>query len=253
MIYYFSGTGNSRWAAGQLAAKTGDQAYNICDLLDDKKWCLTVKKGEAFGLVFPVYGWSPPLVVLDWLKNITFEEGAYCYAVCTCGQDCGLTMNTLSRRLPLTSAFSLLMPENYITLFKAESPQKICDKIAAATIRLEHIAKAILGRKTVFDVNQGKLPAFKSRFISPIFNAFFMNDRKFYATSNCNGCGLCAQICPLKNIELNDGKPCWQGNCTRCMACICRCPVLAIEYGNKTRGKDRYVFPSVRSKQESIL
>lgn len=32
MIYYFSGTGNSKWAAEQLAAKTGDAAVNLIGL-----------------------------------------------------------------------------------------------------------------------------------------------------------------------------------------------------------------------------
>ena len=250
MIYYFSGTGNSRWAAEQLAAKTGDELCNIAEMLRDKEWQLTVRAGEVFGLVFPVYGWSAPLVVLDWLKKITFEKGVYCYAVCTCGSDCGLTMNTLTRYMPLQSGFSLIMPENYIILFKAENPQKIATKIAAATSRLENIAKAVISKKQVFDVDQGKLPAFKSRFVSPIFNAFYMNDKKYYSTSDCSGCGLCALACPLKNIKLWEGKPSWQGNCTQCMACICRCPVLAIEYGKKTHGKDRYVFPELRKQEK---
>ncbi|MDU1855461.1 MAG: flavodoxin, partial [Clostridium baratii] len=29
-------------------------------------------------------------------------------------------------------------------------------------------------------------------------------------------------------------------NCTHCMACICGCPVQAIEYKNKTKGRNRY-------------
>jgi len=250
MIYYFSGTGNSKWAAEQLADKTEDELCNIADLLNDKNWHLTVKKGEAFGLVFPVYGWSAPLVVLDWLKKVSFEEGVYCYAVCTCGVDCGLTMNTLTRYMPLQSGFSLIMPENYITLFKAESPQNISHKIAVASSRLDNISKAILSKKQVFDVFQGKLPAFKSRFVSPIFNAFYMNDKKYYTTSSCTGCGLCSEACPLKNIQLIDGTPHWQGNCTQCMACICRCPALAIEYGKKTHGKDRYLFPKLRKQEK---
>ena len=32
MVYYFSGTGNSKWMAEQLALKTGDVAVNIVDL-----------------------------------------------------------------------------------------------------------------------------------------------------------------------------------------------------------------------------
>ena len=56
----------------------------------------------------------------------------------------------------------------------------------------------------------------------------------------CNGCGLCATLCPLNNIEIVDGKPEWGKNCTHCMACINHCPKKAIEYGEKSKGKPRY-------------
>lgn len=34
MILYFSGTGNSKWIASQLAKKLNDQSYDICTLND---------------------------------------------------------------------------------------------------------------------------------------------------------------------------------------------------------------------------
>ena len=62
----------------------------------------------------------------------------------------------------------------------------------------------------------------------------------------CRGCGKCAEICPLGNISMNEGKVVWNGNCTHCMACICRCPAEAIEYGKKSPGKYRYVCPEYK-------
>ena len=52
--------------------------------------------------------------------------------------------------------------------------------------------------------------------------------------------GKCAEVCPLQNIKLKDGKPVWGGNCTHCMACISYCPTEAIEYGKKSLGQVRY-------------
>lgn len=46
----------------------------------------------------------------------------------------------------------------------------------------------------------------------------------------------------MKNIRLENGKPVWGSDCARCTACINRCPHGAIEYGNKTQGKERYFF-----------
>ena len=49
--------------------------------------------------------------------------------------------------------------------------------------------------------------------------------------------------CPLNNITMVEGK-----TCIHCSACINRCPKLAIEYGKKTIGKNRYVAKKFISK-----
>ena len=82
-----------------------------------------------------------------------------------------------------------------------------------------------------------------SGIVNDVFYPLFVHDKKFYATDACITCGKCVQVCPLKNIRLVDGKPLWQGNCTHCMACIARCPKAAIEYGQKSIGKERYLCP----------
>ena len=53
---------------------------------------------------------------------------------------------------------------------------------------------------------------------------------------------------PLNNINMVDGKPVWGNTCIHCSACINRCPKLAIEYGKKTIGKNRYVAKKFISK-----
>ena len=50
MIFYFSGTGNSRWVAQQIAAHTGDSVYDITAL----KAPPTLAGEQRVGLVFPI-------------------------------------------------------------------------------------------------------------------------------------------------------------------------------------------------------
>jgi flavodoxin len=64
MIYYFSGTGNSKWVAEQLASKTADIAVNMVGLsvvpsIDD----------QTLGIVFPIYVWGVPEPVLEFVKK----------------------------------------------------------------------------------------------------------------------------------------------------------------------------------------
>jgi len=51
---------------------------------------------------------------------------------------------------------------------------------------------------------------------------------------------ICQKICPAANIEKAEGKPIFQGKCEHCLACLQNCPVCAIDWKNKTQGKDRY-------------
>ena len=55
MIFYFSGTGNTRWAAEQLAAATQERLLFIPDELNTP--CeYTLADDERIGFCFPIHG-----------------------------------------------------------------------------------------------------------------------------------------------------------------------------------------------------
>ena len=56
MIFYFSGTGNSRWVAKQLARLLDDQTCDTTALTEMPD----IKKEKQIGFVFPVYAWGAP-------------------------------------------------------------------------------------------------------------------------------------------------------------------------------------------------
>ena len=80
----------------------------------------------------------------------------------------------------------------------------------------------------------------QSSIVNTVFYPLFVKAAAFYSTGECIGCGLCETLCPLKNIQIKDCHPVWGKDCTHCMACIARCPKEAIEYGKKSKGKNRY-------------
>ena len=104
MIFYFSGTGNTKWVAQQLAEATGEQLRYIPDELREGKLEYTLQEGERLGFCFPTHGWQPPRIVRDFIRKSTFHcspstPSLYCFAVTTCGDNMGYAMRILDKEL----------------------------------------------------------------------------------------------------------------------------------------------------------
>lgn len=239
MIYYFSGTGNSEWVAREIASLTNDTALSIIG--QDGK--VKVGAGETFGIVFPVYAWGTPHIMLDFLKNVITETESFCFAVCTCGSEAGNTMKNLKKVFPIKSAYSISMPNNYIVMGDdVDSAEEQKRKIENASAKIKVIAEDIKKHRCVFDVNKGSLPAVKSGLINKAFVKHAMDSSPFFAEESCVACGQCVKNCPVGNIRMAKGKPQWESRCIQCLSCLNRCPEVAIQYGEKTKNKGRYYF-----------
>ncbi len=238
MIFYFSGTGNSKWVAEYLANKLDDSVINIVDV-KDKSYTFT--EGQRVGLVFPVYAWSAPQIVFEFARKINVN-GAFVYSICTCGSEAGKTMKKLGKVIPLNSAYSISMPSNYIIGMSSESEEEIQTKITNAKERLDTIFSDIDKCICKSDITEGSFSIIKSGLVAPMFNKFALTTKPFKVTEGCNSCGLCEKVCTAKTITIKDGKPTWGKECYQCLACINRCPQKAIEYGKSTVGRVRYYF-----------
>ena len=54
----------------------------------------------------------------------------------------------------------------------------------------------------------------------------------FFATNDCNSCGICETNCPVGAVKLKGSKrplPYWTYHCESCMRCMAYCPKRAIE------------------------
>lgn len=126
MIFYFSGTGNTKWAASKLAAATREDLISIAPYMraDDSSHNLAepfiLKENERLGFVFPVHGWRVPKLVREFIckmkiqrepiqretSDATTENKAkaddslknrpFAYCVCTAGDSIGLTIENLN-------------------------------------------------------------------------------------------------------------------------------------------------------------
>lgn len=264
MIFYFSGTGNTRWAAQKVAAATADRLVNIAeemlaaetDQASAPQFNYTLAQDERIGFFFPVHGWRPPRLVLDFLDRLHLAnaDSHYAYVVCTAGDNVGEAVSILEKRLQtmgikIDSAISLIMPESYVGLpfMDVDTPAKEqCKKMEADNKLTRFIADIMECRSGVRDITIGHWPRINSRLIGSVFVKKLVTDRPFHVVADrCLHCGKCASVCPVANIHFEKGgEPLWlhNGKCLSCFACYHHCPTHAIEYGGRTKNKGQYYF-----------
>jgi flavodoxin/ferredoxin len=244
MILYFSGTGNSRYAAQIIQSITGDEIVSMNDLIKTgNPEPLTSEKPFVF--VCPIYAWRIPRVVEKFIQAHEFAGSLKAYFVFTCGDSSGNAAR-YTKKLCAEKGFeslgfaSVVMPENYVAMYNVPDKAHAEVKIQSATPEIHVLAREIKEGRILKENKPGLSGAIQSGIINPIFYLFFVKAQGFYSTDACTHCGQCVRLCPLNNVTLVDGVPRWGRVCTHCMACICGCPNEAIEYKKKTRGQPRY-------------
>ena len=73
MIFYFSGTGNSKWIANQLSKKQQEDLFFIPDAWKNDTWEFSLQEDEKIGFVFPVYSWAPPVIVQEFIRKLSLK------------------------------------------------------------------------------------------------------------------------------------------------------------------------------------
>ena len=272
MIFYFSGTGNSKWGAKTLALETGDTLVSIPEVI--KSNCsFTLTKDEHVGFIFPIHGWRVPNIVKEFLTKLTIKTLGedtshvkhYCFCLVTAGDSIGKAMErfqqqlksvTVNDALSLKAVCSLIMPESYVGLpgMDVDTKEKELEKKELASKQLKEFSK-ILKQRPHKDSNQiwgwnqlirGPIPSFFSGPVGGFFERFLITDKPFHVDSRrCVKCGICANVCPVSDIKGGLGyEPEWlhNGKCLTCFSCYHHCPHHAIEFGKRTQKKGQYFY-----------
>ena len=258
MIFYFSGTGNTKWAAAKLAAATHEDLIAIAPYMrtDDSSHDIAepfiLKEDERLGFVFPVHGWRVPRLVREFIKRVKIQKEdasdkaatdkdakqkpPFAYCVCTAGDTIALTIDNLNATIlqnpslqalgitEVKSSYSLIMPESYIGLpfMDVDTMENEIRKKEEAAQELAIISEEVFNRKEgVNRLVKGPIPWFFTKVVGGFFEHVLITDKRFHVEKDrCVKCGICANVCPVGDIKGGHGKyPEWLHH-KDCLTCF---------------------------------
>lgn len=232
---YFSGTGNTKHCV----------TYFLSQLCSDGK-CISIESGKVIPEIanhdtlifgYPVYFSNTPKIVGDFIRdNKACFNGKKIYLIATMGLFSGDGTGCAARLLKkygaiILGGLHLKMPdcigdekllkktpdENRALIRSAEKKMNTAatkfkdghpDKEGLGA--LYHIA-GLFGQRLWF---YGKTTSYKEK---PNVN-----------NVKCIGCGKCADLCPMSNLEIVDTKAVSGNRCTLCYRCFSHCPTQAL-------------------------
>lgn len=208
-----------------------------------------IKKRGCNFLGYPTQFSNAPFMVRDFIKkNSSLWKGKKVFCVNTMGLFSGDGTGCTARILKKYGA-------EILGGIQIKMPDSVCDSkllkksieenrqiVKNADKRLEEVAEQI---------KNGKYPREGLSFISHLKGLFGQRlwfyrktmgyTDKLKINDDCNGCGLCSRVCPMKNIHIKDKKAVPENKCTMCYRCISLCPQKAITLlGDKVIEQSRF-------------
>ena len=261
-FYYFSGTGNTL-----LVVK------KMCDTFEENGIKVNVHKIEdsdpdkinlehTIGIAFPVAVLSTYPFVWDFIHGLPEANGTELFMVDTLGGYSGGLIGPMKRIIEKRGydpigAKEIIMPSNALYIEDKNTCQK---KIERGLIEAEKYALNVINN----DINWSRVPVFSDamyivstgllRLAETELNQKWFNFK--VDNAKCSKCGICVNLCPLKNIEMDDGNyPEHLHNCQYCVRCVSFCPKKAMNYFLSYKGKTYHAVKAKEflNKEENLL
>ncbi len=251
IIYYFSGTGNSRNVASWVASSAGrnniaTEIYNIA--LVDRTNIKPPEENTLVIFVSPIHGFNYPPLMFHFILRYPRGKGKILLMNTRAGMligkfitpgltGCAFWLSSLvlmSKGYEIKGMIPVDLPSNWMSLHPSLNDRTVKFLHEKNREKVERYADKIFSGKSSFKALREII---QDLLVSPIsllyyfFGRFFIA-KTFYASHNCNQCDICINKCPAKAIIKIDNRPYWTFKCESCMQCMSLCPMRAIETGH---------------------
>jgi ferredoxin len=263
LVLYFSGTGNTDYVARYLAHRLDRGRVDVD--LRSIEWQPPeeVTSFDLLALGFPVYAGDSPRFVQTYLEQLPVGRNRGAFVFCTKGayaaSAVGLNLQRLAMRgyvpllggdvtMPGTDGLSMISKNSWMA---HKALQKDYDRLQDASRLVEQMNGVLLELADggPIETLRMSLPPQLKRTLSDRLWAYLYRATerwaraRLHADDRCEGCSLCARICPVDNVALRDGHAHFADRCILCLRCLHACPQEAIQIGKLTSGKFRWKGP----------
>lgn len=253
-IYYFSGTGNALVTAREIGARLGKSSLKgMLDLMDIEQMELPE---ERIGLVFPIYAFTMPDPVREFIKRAKLNNAKQIFAVAVRMRSPSNVFNEIDallkeKALKLDNGIFINMLNNYIMSYPPPGEKEV----EQLNRKMRRRVDILCGRLEKGSSHIERAPGgFRYRVLQPLLTflaaitGYLGLANRFYADDRCTGCGECSRICLAERINMLPEGPSWNRSkrCYYCLACLHFCNEEAIQVrGSKTNIFKRCRHPEV--------
>lgn len=237
-LRYFSGTGNS-WRVMEICRSVFEAEGHNVAMREIKLEETVVPEADIVGFCLPVYAFGAPRLCRQYLNRLAaFAHKQRVFVLITAGdaEESGFSIRECERILrrkntEIIYSTVIQMPINWTV--SPVPPYPPTKKEAAGIIRsgVEKATQAahdmLAGVETFHRFNypkRYKKAKFYQEYVLFKYLGIYNRWRMFKVDDSCNGCQLCARMCPTRSISLVDQKPVWTSTCEQCMRCVNYCP-----------------------------
>lgn len=236
---YFSGTGNTKFCVDQFLKEydAHKDSFSNSFSIEERETLEQIQNNDEIVMGYPVQYSNIPKILRDYIvDNGHIWNGKKIFIIATMALFSGDGAGVLARLLRsygavITGGLHLKMPDsisdvralkrsfeqNKKLVRKAE--EKLCK--AASDFRDGKPSQEGLGMACHLAGLFGQRLYFYSKTQK-------YSDKLKINSSKCIGCGLCENVCPLKNMKVTDGIAVSGNQCTMCYRCISKCPRQAV-------------------------